>query len=244
MKIDHPSFTQIPQLRDLWKEAFGDTDAFLDHFFNVAFSPLRCMCVTEENDTIAAAYWFPCGQYAYIYAVATSKQHRGKGICHALMEKIHHCLTEEGYAGCVLVPGEESLRQFYRTMDYENFGGVEEFDAVAGSPINLRELSLQEYASLRKEYLPQGGVLQEGVNLEFLSRWAKFYEGENVLLAAAWEDGKLLVLELLGNKGSAPSIVAALRADTGWFRTPGETPFAMYRPLCENIAPKYFGFCF
>ena len=244
MKIDHPSVTQIPQLRKLWKESFEDTEAFLDHFFQVAFSPLRCMCVTVENEIIAAAYWFPCERYAYIYAVATAPQHRGKGICHTLMEKIHQCLAAGGYAGCVLVPGEESLRQFYRTMNYENFGGVEEFDAVAGSPIPLRELSLQEYASLRKEYLPQGGVLQEGINLEFLSHWTQFYKGENVLLSALWDDGKLEVLELLGDKDSAPSIVAALGADTGWFRTPGETPFAMHRPLCENIAPKYFGFCF
>lgn len=244
MNIDHPSFNQVPQLRSLWKEAFGDTDSFLDHFFTIAFSPLRCMCVTEENEMVAAAYWFPCGQYAYIYAVATAKQHRGKGICHALMEKIHCKLAQDGYDGCVLVPGEESLRQFYRTLDYENFGGVEELDVAAGNPLPLRKLSLQEYAALRKEYLPQGGVLQEGVNLEFLSRWAEFYEGENALVAAAWEDGKLMVLELLGNIPSAAGIVAALGADSGWFRTPGEAPFAMHRPLQKNIPPKYFGFCF
>lgn len=244
MNIDHPSFSHIPQLRSLWKEAFGDTDAFLDHFYCVAFSPLRCMCVTKANEVLAAAYWFPCGEYAYIYAVATAQQHRGKGICHALMEKIHSVLVAEGYSGCILVPGEESLRQFYRTMKYENFGGVHEFDAIAGSPIQLRKLSLQEYSTLRKEYLPQGGVLQEGVNLEFLSRWAEFYEGENVLIAAAWEDGKLMILELLGEKNAAPGIVTTLGAKTGWFRSPGDKPFAMHRALCENIAPKYFGFCF
>ena len=34
MKIDHPDMTRIPALRQLWQEAFGDSDAFLDRFFD------------------------------------------------------------------------------------------------------------------------------------------------------------------------------------------------------------------
>ena len=30
MTIDSPSANQIPGLRQLWQQAFGDTDAFLD----------------------------------------------------------------------------------------------------------------------------------------------------------------------------------------------------------------------
>lgn len=244
MNIDHPAAQQIPQLRALWKEAFGDTDSFLDKFYSKAYCPKRCLCATEAGEVAAAAYWFDCGDYAYIYAVATAKKHRGKGISHALMARIHSILTQEGYAGCVLVPGEESLREFYGGMGYENCGGVEEFDAQAANPLPLRKISVQEYAALRRVYLPQGGVVQEGANLDFLTCWAEFYEGANALLAAVWEDGKLLVLELLGSKEAAPGIAATLGADSGWFRTPGEKPFAMHRPLNESKAPKYFGFCF
>lgn len=244
MNLDHPVPTQIPQLRALWKEAFGDTDAFLDHFFSKAFSPDRCLCAWVENEVAAMAYWFDCQDYAYIYAVATAKKHRGKGISHTLMGRIHEILTERGYAGCILVPGEESLRQFYRGMGYENCGGVTEFDAVAGDPLPLRKLDPEEYAVLRRKYLPQGGVAQEGVNLDFLACWAAFYEAPNALVAAVWEDGKLLVLDLLGDAGQAPGIVAALGADIGSFRTPGDAPFAMHRPLNDNAPPKYFAFCF
>ncbi len=244
MKFDHPTPEQLPQLRQLWKEAFGDTDSFLDKFYRTAFSPKRCLCASMDGETAAAAYWFACGAYAYIYAVATAKQHRGKGICHALMARIHGILKDEGYSGCVLVPGEEGLRQFYRTMDYENCGGVAEFDAPAGTPIALRKLEKSEYAALRRQYLPQGSVIQEGENLDFLSCWADFYQGPDVLLAAVWEEGKLMVLELLGDRAAAPGIAAALGAKSGWFRAPGHTPFAMHRPLNHNHPPKYFGFCF
>ncbi len=244
MNFDHPTPTMIPQLRQLWKEAFGDTDNFLDQFYGKAFSPDRCLCATTDGEVAAMAYWFHCEEYAYIYAVATAKQYRGQGISHALMGRIHEILTDRGYAGCLLVPGEESLRQFYRGMGYENCGGVEEFDAEAGEAIPLRKLDVQEYAALRRKYLPKGGVTQAGVNLDFLSCWASFYEGENILIAAVWEDGKLLVLELLGDRNAASGITAAMGAQIASFRTPGDTPFAMHRPLNANKPPKYFGFCF
>lgn len=244
MNLDHPTPQQISSLRALWKEAFGDTDAFLDHFYSKAFASNRCLCATVDGEVAAMAYWFDCGEYAYIYAVATAKKHRGKGISHALMGRIHEILTDRGYAGCILVPGEESLRQFYRGMGYENCGGVEEFDAKAGAPLPLRQLSQGEYAALRKRYLPEGGVVQEGVNLDFLSCWASYYEAPNALVAAIWEDGKLLVLDLLGDVQEASGIAAALGADSGWFRAPGEKPFAMHRPLGKNTPPKYFAFCF
>ena len=244
MNLDHPKREQVPQLRCLWKEAFGDTDAFLDHFYSKAFSADRCLCATVDGEVAAMAYWFHCEAYAYIYAVATAEKHRGKGISHALMARIHEILTQRGYAGCLLVPGEESLRKFYRSMGYENCGGVAEFDAEAGTPLPLRKLEPQEYATLRRQYLPAGGVAQEGVNLDFLACWATFYAAPNALVAAVWEDGKLLVLDLLGDVQAAPGIVAALGADTGWFRAPGEKPFAMHKPLNGNIPPKYFAFCF
>lgn len=244
MVVDHPKFEQIPLLRGLWKEAFGDTDNFLDKFFGVAFAPERCLCATVEREVAAMAYWFDCGDYAYIYAVATAEKHRGQGICHTLMKKIHEILTQQGYAGCMVVPGEESLRAFYRGMGYENCGGVREFDCDAGTPLPLRKLTTDEYAALRRQYLPEGGVVQEGVNLAFLGCWADFYDGKDVLAAAVWEDGKLMVLELLGNSEKTSGVVASLGAKTGWFRMPGDTPFAMHKPLNKNRPPKYFGFCF
>ena len=80
MIIKSPEQKDIPQLRQLWRQAFGDTDAFLDIFFSTAFSPERCRCVLADG-AVAALYWFSCqsdGQpLAYLYAVATSQKFRG-----------------------------------------------------------------------------------------------------------------------------------------------------------------------
>ena len=244
MVIDHPKMKQIVGLRQLWKEAFGDTDEFLDCFFATGFAPERCLCATAEREVAAMAYWFGCGEYAYIYAVATAKKFRNQGICRALMEKIHDILTKKGYAGCVLVPGDAGLRRFYAGMGYEDFGGMQELTCTAGTPLPVTKISAEEFAALRRQYLPQGGVIQEGENLNFLSCWAEFYRGEDFLLTAVREDDMLRGLELLGNAAAGPGIVAALGAKSGTFRAPGDGPFAMHLPLNEKKAPAYFGFAF
>ena len=88
MNINHPTPEQIPSLRTLWKEAFGDFDPFLDAFFATAFDEKRCLAV---NGADAACYWLDCAcagqKIAYLYAVATAKHRQGQGFCRALMEQ-------------------------------------------------------------------------------------------------------------------------------------------------------------
>ena len=131
MTIDYPSENAIPQLRSLWKEAFGDEDSFLDVFFGTGFSPDRCRCIPLNGEIAAALYWFDCswegGPLAYLYAVATCKQYRGQGLCRKLMANTHEHLKYLGYTGAVLVPGEPSLFDFYSNMGYTAFGSVEDF---------------------------------------------------------------------------------------------------------------------
>ena len=54
MTIDAPLRSQIPQLRTLWREAFGDSEEFIDGFCETALSADRCRCVTEGEQVVAA----------------------------------------------------------------------------------------------------------------------------------------------------------------------------------------------
>lgn len=250
MRIDYPVEDQLPQLRRLWQEAFGDGEAFLDLFFHIVFSPDRCRCVTVEDSVAAALYWLDCRcqdrPIAYLYAVATGKKHRGQGLCRALMADTHRLLAELGYAGTVLVPGELPLFEMYGSMGYGPCSTIREFTREAGrSRAELRELSAEEFAALRRQYLPAGAVIQEGENLTFLAGLAKFYGGLDFLLCAADGPEGLTGLELLGNADAAPDILAALGKASGTFRSPGPgREFAMYRPLTAGLMPTYFGFAF
>lgn len=250
MENRNPAPGHIPGLRRLWKEAFGDTDAFLDVFFGTAFSPDRCMCAAEEDQVNAALYWFDCHldgrKYAYIYAVATAKSSRGQGLCHRLMDAAHSRLRETGYAGALLVPQEASLRRFYGGMGYRDAGGTALVSAAAGDrAASLRAIGREEFALRRRALLPEGGLIQEGENLLFLEQQVRFFAGDGFLLAA-WEDkGVLHGEEYLGDPAALPGILKALDCREGTFRMPGREPFAMFLPLTEDAAPPaYFGFCF
>lgn len=249
MRIDYPRSIQEDQLRALWQQAFGDEEDFLELFFIRVFSPDRCRCVSIDGRVAAALYWLDCRcdgrPMAYIYAVATAKEFRHRGLCARLMEDTHALLRELGYCGCLLVPGSKQLRQMYAAMGYENATQLRQFDCAAGEAAVLEEISAPEYARLRREMLPEGGVIQEGESLIFLAGLVKFFRGSDFIVCAAREDGRLFVPELLGNADAAPRIAAALGCSAGTFRTPGEgTDFAMYRPLSDAPAPAYFAFAF
>ncbi len=252
MNIKSPTSADIPNLRRLWQEAFGDTEEFLDLFFGSGFSPERCLFIEEEGTIAAVLYWFDCEwkgrKIAYIYAVATAKNQRGKGLCHKLMEHTHSHLKSTGYAGAILVPGSPSLFKFYESMGYTTSCFIHEFDcSAAKGRAKLKEISKEEFSTLRRHFLTENSVIQEGENLDFLSSYANFYAGEDFILAAYKDGSTLICPEILGNAESAPSIVSALGCEKGSFRTIGALkPFAMYLPLQEEdkTHPSYLGFAF
>ena len=242
MTIDNPSANQIPGLRQLWQQAFGDTKVFLDGFFATGFSPHRCRCITENGQIVAALYWFDCEFHekpvAYLYAVATAESFRGKGFCRRLMEETHAHLAFLGYTGAILVPASKALFNFYARIGYALFSTLREFSCFPGEQVEmLRQISPEEYARLRRNMLPENGVIQDGATLAFLGTYASFYTGDGLLLAAVSDEDTVFVPELLGDPGRAPGIVTALGGKAGIFRTPGEgQPFSMYRSFTDEQA--------
>ena len=249
--INNPLPTQIPELKKLWKLAFGDEDAFIDCFFANGFSQSRCRCITEDATVTAALYWFSMEygnqKIAYLYGVATHPEYRGQGLCRRLMEDTHRHLATLGYHSVLLVPQTEALRGMYRGMGYRDCTAMTEFFCTDGPyPVPMHAIDALEYADLRRAHLPEGSVIQEGSNLDFLSAYARFHKGMDFIMASYTQDEKLFALEFLGNREAAPGILCALGLSQGTFRTPGDKlPFAMFLPLREDsLAPSYFGFAF
>lgn len=245
MTIDYPTQAQLPQLRRLWRTAFGDSDAFLDGFYATGYSPRRCRWLNVDGQVAAGLYWFDgqCdGQtVAYLYAVATAPEYRHRGLCRALLEDAHHLLASSGYAAALLVPDGDVLRQMYAGFGYRNWGGKQEWSCQPGStPLPLRQITPEVYAQLRRQWLPSGAVIQEGSSLAYLATFAQFFAGEGVLLAAARRGDSLQAMELLGDPDAAPGILRTLGCSSGTFSAPGDTPFAMCLPLKDSF--PHFGY--
>ena len=241
----------VNPLKTLWSLAFGDTDAVIDCFFSTAYAADRCRFL-EEGDTVAAALYWLDGElegrkYAYIYGVATHPEHRGKGLCRKLMADVHILLKQLGYDSVLLVPAEKGLWEMYRKMGYEDCTAISEITCTAADvSTEIRSVSPEEYADLRRSMLPEGGVLQERNNLTFLAAQTQLFAGTDFLLAAWLEGNTLHGVELLGNTNAAPEILLALGCEKGIFQIPGTNqPFSMIHKLHPAaVVPKYFGFSF
>ena len=248
MIIDYPDRQQIPALKTLWKEAFGDEDLFLDAFFETAFSPTRCRCVMEGDDVAAALYWFEmsCAEtrLAYLYAVATAAACRGRGLFSALFQDTKEVLTKQGFDGILLVPENEKLAHMYEKFGFFPCTRVSVFSAEAGAEtVGFREIGAAEFACLRRQLLPAGGVVQEGEDLCFLGTQCRFWAGEGWLAVGQVHEGKLICPEFLGDTGKSSGFLSALGVPEGRFRTPGDdVDFGHLLPLRERCGrPVYFG---
>lgn len=244
MTIKHPSQEDIPALRDLWQEAFGDEDAYLDAFFANAFAANRCLLVEGAE---AACYWLDCAcrgqKTAYLYAVATAKRSRGQGLCRGLLEEIKKVLKNQDYAGILLVPGSESLRRMYQKLGFETATAVRELSLPAAAPVPLQKLTLAGYCALRETLLPEGAAIEGAEIMAFLATRAEFYRSGDTVCACIREVSHLYIPELLGDDALASSIAAALGCAHVTLRTPGSgKPFAMYCPLWDTPAPTHFSF--
>lgn len=247
MKSNYPARHQIPQLRGLWKEAFGDTDAFLDAFFEYGFDRKRCRCITDADAVVSALYWFEVtyrGQrFAYLYAVATALSHRGRGLFEALLEDTKQILAEEGFDGILLVPENEALCRMYEKFGFSACTTVETCRVSAGeTAVAVREIGPETFAAQRRAMLPEDSVLQEGDILRFLASQYHFWAETDWLAVGQVYDGKLVCQEFLGDRNAISGLVRALGASVGQVRMPGSTdPFAWFLPLrsdCER--PAYF----
>ena len=245
MIIDNPSPRHIPALRQIWKQAFGDTDQFLDSFFETGFAYDRCWCVFQDQEPVAAVYLFDCRwqdkKVAYLYALAVEKSHQKQGLSRLLLADVHAKLRHAGYAGAIMEPATEGLRKYYERLGYRPFGGRRTVEVAAGDPaVPVTELAELAYGLLRKKYLPSGGVTQEGAFARMLQEQAICYGGEDFVAAVSKEDA--FVLEFLGNEIKIPGFLKTLGYEQAAVRLPGDGATAVYLDLTgQNQCPSYFG---
>lgn len=115
------------QLYGLWQEAFGDSREFIDAFF-AHFPCDECAhTLSVDGKVVAALYSLPFTLVndgcelpaAYIYAVATETDSRGRGYMRLLMERVERLLHERGVEFLFLLPAGEGLRSAYSRLGYE-----------------------------------------------------------------------------------------------------------------------------
>ncbi len=241
-KIRRPGRKDIPALKALWKEAFGDTDVFIDDFFSIGFSPKRALCAYWENQPVGALYWFRGDvrklKVVYFYGLAVKEEHRGHQLGRALLEKAKAHLRFRGCHGGALVPGNGELKAYYKKLGLQPFGTVRRERVKAGdTPLPIRELTADEYALERRKEALTFAINHSPEFLRLVGRNARFYVGERV--AAAVQGDTLL--EFMGSPRNLPGLLRSLELEEAWVWKAGDDQLgAMYMHFTENkFRPSY-----
>ena len=112
----------IPALRALWSLAFGDDGAYVDNFFHTYYRPDRVLVLEEEGQVRSMTAWFDTvfvvpgrGKFraAYLYAVATHPDCRGKGLAARLLKGADEYFRTLSIPAVTTVPAEPSLHSFF-----------------------------------------------------------------------------------------------------------------------------------
>ena len=118
----------IPALKAIWNEAFAEDSAQdIDEFFETLYPNATGFCAEDETGCVCAML-FALPQTivkgekqlkaAYLYAVATKKEHRGQGYCRAVMAYAEKELRKRYVEALLLSPATQDLADFYARLGF------------------------------------------------------------------------------------------------------------------------------
>lgn len=114
----------VPQLKELWKVCFGDSDGYIANFFENAYVPERTMVAVKDGRVTGAAYLFPCetgGKRAsYLYAGGVFPEFRRQGIYEEMMHTWSDwCIKRDIIP--FLKPADDKLWEYYTRIGFTEF---------------------------------------------------------------------------------------------------------------------------
>ena len=116
--------TKSEGARALWQLCFGDTDEFLDRYFDRVYREEDVLLAEDEGTAIGHLQFpqlalslgevtLPAG---YVVAVCTHPDHRGKGIMRPLLHEALRREKARGDVASVLLPAEDWLYRYYTSV--------------------------------------------------------------------------------------------------------------------------------
>ena len=157
----------IPAQRELWKLAFGDSDQYIDNFYNTYYRPDRVVVLEEDGVVKSMTAWFDTtfvlpgqGEHraAYLYAVATHPDCRGRGLAGKLLAGADEYFRSLAIPAVTTVPAAPSLHNFFGANGFREcfriLGGSLRQEEIPLPPPNLlRPASTEEYGRIRETLL-------------------------------------------------------------------------------------------
>ncbi len=198
----------IPQQKELWKRAFGDSDAYVDMFFQKYCVPEQVLIVEEDGELNSMATMlettlhFPDGTEApvgYVYALATNPYIQGKGHARQLLAYADEYLQKKGMKCLTIVPASPSLHRYFENMGMVECFATRKVEKMAAELMNMPPLGDDcklipimpaEYNEIRNE------KLKNSMHIAYNDKLVQFQQFGSHLTA-----GDLYRLEVEGEVG-------------------------------------------
>ncbi|MGI6066379.1 MAG: GNAT family N-acetyltransferase [Bacillota bacterium] len=119
---------EVIRQKEIWKLCFGDSDSFIDFFFEHKYKEDETVLLLHDGEVNARLTMLPVQivaarrhsfNTAMLYGIATHPDYQGRGLATRMMSFTHQYLKEKNNAFSVLVPAEKHLFDFYRKQGYE-----------------------------------------------------------------------------------------------------------------------------
>ena len=162
--IRKPCDRDLPRLMELWQEAFGDSEDETRFYFQYRHRHEHMLVMEIDEQISGMLSLLPiqliadgaAHQARYVFAVATKKEVRGRGVSTALLTAAHEGIRAEGGVASILVPASENLFTFYGKRGYQAAFFVDQAllsaSEIVSSPLRgeVSGLSAEDYLGIRK----------------------------------------------------------------------------------------------
>lgn len=180
-----------PYLRALWQGCFGDSDSFLDFFFEKRFFPEYTVCTIEDNKLVNAMYSLPVNMRireaivpaAMLAGFSTDPDYRGRGYMSDAFRLLVKNLAQSG----ILVGPHTPVK-------HDSYFRLGNFSAT-----NSRVISgTADKPKIMPNGVSFGRMSESGKLYPVYMRFSERYSG---ILARSIYDFRLKMLDLLSNGG-------------------------------------------
>ncbi len=151
----------IPSLKAVWKNVFGDEDEYIDLFFSSVFKKCKTFAFFENEKIVSVLYLLDCkirfgGELFsgyYLYAAATEKEYRKKGIMQKLISEAEEYSEKNGKDFISLVPANDGLYRYYSKFGFQTamYKCADESVPIETVEPKTEKVSASEYTAFRFE---------------------------------------------------------------------------------------------
>lgn len=256
----------VPRLKGLWKDCFGDEDAYIDHYFDTFYRPDRALVLEQEGEVCSMLLTFsffmtlPTGEslpVCYVYAFCTDPSCQSRGFGRRLLSYAEETARGEGCAALFMIPGEKSLFDFYRSLGYETGASFRslELEAAEEGTLPVQPCSVEDYAARREAWLADlPHISYDSETLHYQHRLCRstgggFYRVGEGIAAVEVDEEAIFVKELLSTcpEKAISALLRTFHLQKALVRLPAlpdeekQQPFAVVKWLNADQAPLWKG---